>query len=130
MGAEAPVGINPLSCPLEIDNDIKAMFPPAEAIGLGRLNIDVIYAGAKHNAPSLPDKIVAFVNCDFRFAFAISIKEKLHFPASNPLSFDERVGRYVEVLNSYSIATPASPPSLGAANIRGSGDQHRRQCSP
>jgi hypothetical protein len=133
LGAEATVGINPTSCPLDIDNDIEAMFPAAEAIALGRLNINVIYAGAEHNAPPLSDKIIAFANRDFGFAFTVSVKKKAYFPTFDPLSLDERVGRYVEVLNPYAISSPAfkpAPISFRAAYIRGSGDQHRPQCSP
>ena len=104
------------------------MLPPAEAIAFGRWNIDLIDAGAKGNALSLCDKIIILANHNRRFAFAISLKTKPHFPTSNPLSLDEWVGRYVEVLNPYSISTPAfkpTPISLRAADIRGAGDQQR-----
>jgi hypothetical protein len=127
------VGVSPLSCPFEIDNDLKAMFASAEAIGFGRLNIDVIDAGAKHYPTSLPDQIIAFANRDFGFAFAVSLEKKAHFPASNPLPLDERVRRYIEVLNSYSISTPASEPapiSFSGAYIRGSGHEHCSYCCP
>jgi hypothetical protein len=104
------------------------MFPPTEAIALNRLNVNLIEAGAKGNALSLGDNIIAFANHDFGFALAVAVKTNSHFPTSNPLSFDERVGRYVQVLNTYSLSTPtprAAPVSLRAAYIRGSGSQHR-----
>jgi hypothetical protein len=133
LGAKPTVGINSASRPLEIDHDIEAMFPRAEAIALNRLNINLIDAGAKHNAPSLRDKIIAFANYYFGFAFAVSLEAKPHFPTSNPLPFDERVGRYVEVLNPDSFSLPASKPapiSIRTDHIGGAGDQHRSQCSP
>ena len=67
LGTKAAVGINSASRSFQIDHDIEAMFPPAEAIALNRLNINLIEAGAKGNAPSLRDNIIAFANHDFGF---------------------------------------------------------------
>ena len=128
LGTKAAVGINSASRSFQIDHDIEAMFPPAEAIALNRLNINLIEAGAKGNAPSLRDNIIAFANHDFGFAFAVAVKTNSHFPTSNPLSFDERVGRYVQVLNPYSLSIPApqaAPISIGAHDLGGAGDHHR-----
>jgi hypothetical protein len=133
LGAKAAVCVNPASVPFDIDNHIEAMLPTAEAVAFRGWNINVIHARTKHHAPSLTGQIVAFANRDFGFAFTIPVKKKPHSPTSNPLSLDERIGGYIEILNSDSISTPAFVPAaitFRAACGCGSGDEHCPQCSP
>jgi hypothetical protein len=111
LRAKTAICINSTSCATKIDNDIEAVFPALETVACGRLNIDLIHAGAERQVPLLTGQIVAFTNRNFGFAFAVSVQKKAYFPASNPLSLDDRVGRYVEILDSYSVSAPAFKPA-------------------
>ena len=78
----------------------------AEALNGG--NLELIHARAHFEIPELTDDVVTLADHNIGFAFAPALEIDAYLPGANPLAFDNRVRRHIEILNIYSIAALAT----------------------
>src|SRR5688572_2489498 len=98
MSTEAASGIDVSSRTLQVHLNVEAMFVATKAVILHRTQIYFIDTGAEIDSPRLSDDFAAFADRDFCLAFAVTVELNSHFPGSNPLAFDHRVRRHIQIL--------------------------------
>src|SRR5262245_38078289 len=105
------------------------MFTAAETKIVARRNIDLIDAGAHFVVARVTDDVVSLTDENIRFAITPSIEAYAHLPSANPLAFDDRVRRDVEILDLQTVAAPAAAAAT-VVSCRGIGskiDHHGTQ---
>jgi hypothetical protein len=99
MSTEAASGVDFPPRTFEVDLDVEAMFIATQAISFHRTQIYFIDSGAEIDSPRLSDDFAAFTDRDFCLAFAVPVELNSHFPGSNPLAFNHRVRRHIQILD-------------------------------
>ena len=110
--AKAARGVDLLARAVEVYLNIETVFAAGVAEALNGGNLELIHARAHIEIPGMTDDVIALTDQNIGFAIAPAFEIDAYLPCANPLAFDNRVRRHIEILNIYAItalATAAAP---------------------